>query len=168
MITLNPTMWFSSLPHEWSVFFLSMLPITELRAAIPIGLSVYHLSIPMTWVMAVFGNLVPSFFLLLLLPRLHEWIIRQKCIGPLFKKKLEDAERYFSGNHAKYGAIALVVFVGIPLPMTGAWTGSLASFIFKIPFKKSFPLITLGVGLAATIVTLLTIFAGGAWRALFM
>jgi len=164
---LNPTTWFASLPHEWAVFFLSMLPITELRAAIPIGLSVYHLSILTTWFMAVFGNLVPSFFLLLLLPWFHEWILRQKFIGPIFKKKLEDAERFFSGKHARYGAIALVVFVGIPLPMTGAWTGSLASFIFKIPFKKSFPLIALGVALAATMMTLLTLFAGGAWRALF-
>ncbi|EKD67401.1 MAG: hypothetical protein ACD_48C00432G0004 [uncultured bacterium] len=168
MFGVNPITWFAAFPPEWAVFFLAMLPITELRAAIPIGLSVYHLSLPVTWIMAVLGNLVPSFFLLLLLPRLHDWIIRQKYIGAIFKKKLADAERFFSGNHAKYGAIALVVFVGIPLPMTGAWTGSLASFIFKIPFKKSFPLIALGVSLAATIVTLITLFAGGAWRALFL
>jgi len=167
MIALNPATWFAAFPSEWAVFFLSMLPITELRAAIPIGLTVYDLSLPVTWLMAVFGNLVPSFFLLLLLPRLHDWIVRQKFIGPVFKKKLEDAERYFSGKHAKYGAIALVLFVGIPLPMTGAWTGSLASFIFKIPFKKSLPLIALGVALAATLVTGITLFAGGAWRALF-
>ena len=166
MFALNPATWFAAFPPEWAVFFLSMLPITELRAAVPIGISVYHLSVPVTWIMAVIGNLVPSFFLLLLLPRLHDWILRQKFIGPVFKKKLESAERYFSGKHAKYGAIAIVLFVGIPLPMTGAWTGSLAAFIFKIPFKKSFPLIALGVAIAATIVMLLTLFAGGAWRAL--
>jgi len=157
MIHLNPAAWFVSFPPELAVFFLSMLPITELRAAIPIGIGVYKLPVYVAWGMAVIGNLVPTFFLLLLLPRLHDWLLRQKFFGPLFQKKLVQAEKFFSGNHAKYGAIALVLFVGIPLPMTGAWTGSLAAFIFKIPFTKSFPLIALGVCLAATIVTLLTI-----------
>lgn len=157
MLHLNPAQWFTSIPQEWAVFFLSMLPITELRAAVPIGIGVYDLPIATVWVMAVLGNLVPTFFLLLLLPHLHDWILKQKFIGAVFQKKLRDAEKYFSGKHAKYGAIALVLFVGIPLPMTGAWTGSLAAFIFKIPFKKSFPLIALGVCLAAMIVTLLTV-----------
>ncbi len=157
MLHLNPATWFAALPAEWAVFFLSMLPITELRAAIPIGIGGYGLPVSTTWLVAIIGNLIPTFFLLLLLPRLHDWILRQKFIGPVFQKKLRDAERYFSGNHAKYGAIALVLFVGIPLPMTGAWTGSLAAFIFKIPIQKSFPLIALGVCLAATIVTLLTV-----------
>jgi uncharacterized membrane protein len=157
MIGIDPTTWFGGLPHEWAVFFLSMLPITELRASIPIGISVYMMPVFETIVIAVLGNLVPTFFLLLLLPRLHDWILRQKFIGPVFAKKLSSAEKYFSGNYAKYGAIALVIFVGIPLPMTGAWTGSLASFIFKIPFRTSFPLIALGVVMASTIVSLITV-----------
>jgi len=160
MLELHSVTWFADLPHEWAVFLLAMLPITELRAAIPISITIYGMPVLKTLMIAVVGNLVPTFFLLLLLPRMHDCILKQKWIGPIFLKKLRDAEKYFSGNHAKYGAIALVLFVGIPLPMTGAWTASLASFIFKIPFRKSFPLIALGVLLAGSIVTGITLFAG--------
>lgn len=155
---------FDAFPPEWAVFFLSMLPITELRAAIPIGIEVFKLSVLHTWVLAVMGNMFPTIFLLALLPYLHNWMLEQKFIGRVFKKKLKDAEQYFSGNHAKYGAIALVLFVGIPLPFTGAWTGSLAAFIFNIRFRQAFPLILMGVSLAATIVTILTLGVGGVVR----
>jgi len=161
---LNPIEWFAGVPHQWAVFLLSMLPITELRASIPIGIEVYRLSAAHTFFFAVAGNLFPTIFILLLMPRLHDWVIRQPFFGSKVRHLLERAEKKFSGRYAKYGAIALVVFVGIPLPMTGAWTGSLASFVFKIPFKKAFPLIAAGVCLAATIVTIITLSAGGAVR----
>jgi uncharacterized membrane protein len=164
MFHLNPIQWFAGLPPEWAVFFLSMLPITELRASIPIGIEVYGLPVVTTWIVAVFGNILPTVFILLLIPYVHDWLLGQRFVGRVLKKKMEDAERYFSGKYAAYGAIALVLFVGIPLPFTGAWTGSLAAFIFNIPFKKAFPLIALGVCLAATLVTLITLFAGGALR----
>lgn len=164
MFSFNPIDWFVGFPPEWAVFWMSMIPITELRGAIPVGLGVYSLSIAKTWIMAVLGNMVPTIFVLLFLPRLHDWLIEKKFFGGILKKKLEHAEKYFSGKYAKYGSIALVLFVGIPLPFTGAWTGSLAAFIFKIPFKKSFPLIFIGVCIAATIMTLITLFAGGTWH----
>lgn len=167
MFGIHPELWFQGLSSEWAVFFLSMLPITELRAAVPIGLEVYGLPVMKTWIMAVSGNMVPTIFVLLLLPHLHDWLIEKRFFGGILKKKLEDAEKYFSGKYLKYGAIALILFVGIPLPFTGAWTGSLAAFIFKIPFKKSFPLILIGVCLAATIMTIITLSAGGTLRWLF-
>lgn len=157
----NPATWFTSVPSEWAVFLLSMIPITELRAAIPIGITVYDLPVVTTWLFAVFGNLVPTIFLLLLMPHIHDWVLKQKFVGDILRKKLKDAEKKFSGNYAKYGAIALILFVGIPLPLTGAWTGSLAAFVFRIPFKKAFPLIFAGICMAATIVTLLTVSAVG-------
>jgi len=163
---MNPLEWVSSFPAEWAVFFLSMLPLTELRAAIPIGLKVYNLPVLTTWIFAVLGNALPTVFILFFMPRLHDWFIKQKFFGNVVKKKLLKAEKAFSGNFAKYGAIALILFVGIPLPMTGAWTGSLAAFIFKIPFKKAFPLIFAGICVAATFVTALTLFAGGAFNSI--
>ncbi|PLX26525.1 hypothetical protein C0581_04300 [Candidatus Parcubacteria bacterium] len=167
MLGIHPEIWFQGFPAEWAVFFLSMIPITELRAAIPIGLGVYGLPVVHTWFMAVMGNMVPTIFVLLLLPHLHDWILKQKILGKILSKKLKDAEKYFSGKYAKYGSVALILFVGIPLPFTGAWTGSLAAFIFNIPFKKSWWLILIGVCLAATIVTLLSLFAGGTFKWLF-
>jgi len=164
MFGINPVAWFSGLPSEWAVFFLSMLPITELRASVPIGIEIYGLPVIQTWFIAVVGNIFPTIFILLFVPHIHDWLLKQRFVGNFFRKKLENAEKYFSGKYAKYGAIALVLFVGIPLPFTGAWTGSLAAFIFNIPFKKAFPLIVIGVCLAATTVTLITLFAGGALR----
>ncbi len=156
----------SSFPPEWAVFFLSMVPITELRASIPIGITIYGLQVWQTWILAVIGNLLPVVITLWIFPLLHESLVRSKVFGSLVAKKLQKAEDVFKGNYAKYGAVALVLFVGIPLPFTGAWTGSLAAFIFKIPFKKAFPLIALGVMIAATIVTVITVFASGALKVL--
>lgn len=152
--------WVSNFPPEWAVFFLSMLPITELRAAVPIGIEVFGMSPLRTWFIAVAGNMAPTTLLLLFFPWLHDWVIKQKFLGRVLRKKMKDAEKYFSGNHKKYGALALILFVGIPLPFTGAWTGSLVAFIFNIKFRQALPLIFIGVCVAATIVTMLTIGVG--------
>jgi uncharacterized membrane protein len=167
MSFFNPIEWFGGFPAELSVFLLSMLPITELRASIPIALEVYGLDVIHAWLLAVIGNIVPTIFILLVIPFAHDWLMRQRFLGPVLKRKLERASNYFEGKQSKYGAAALVLFVGIPLPFTGAWTGSLIAFIFNIPFKKAMPLIALGVCMAATIVTLVTLFAGGTLRAVF-
>ena len=163
----NPATWFSTLPPEIAVLLLSMIPVTELRAAIPIGIEVYNIIWWKVWIYAVIGDFIPAIFILYAVPRMHDWLLQQKFIGAVFRKKIEQAQKAFQGKYAKYGAIALVVFVGIPLPLTGSWTGSLAAFIFNIPFKKSWPLIFVGVCMAATLVTLITLFAGGAIRVLF-
>ena len=168
MFGLNPAMWFINFPPEWAVFFLSMIPITELRASIPIGIEVYGLPVWKVWIMAVLGDFVPAIFILYLLPLVHGWVIKQKFFGGILVRELEKAERKFKGKYAKYGAIALIIFVGIPLPFTGLWTGSLASFVFNIPFKKSWYLILAGVCVAATLMTLITLSAGGLARALFI
>ena len=164
---LNPAQWFSSIPPEWAIFFISMIPITELRASIPIGIEVYGLAVWKVWIIAVLGDLIPAILILFFIPHVHKWIMRHKFLGKVLTKKLEHAEKAFSGKHKKYGAIGLIIFVGIPLPLTGSWTGSLAAFIFNIPFKKSLPLITVGVCVAATLVTLITLGAGGAFRFIF-
>ncbi len=144
---------------------IAMLPIAELRVSIPVALEVYKLPIFSSVFFSVLGNMVPVTFILWLLPYVHEWILRQKYLGEIFGKLLKRAEGKISGDLAKYGfSIALIVFISIPLPMTGAWTGSLICFIFNLPFRKSWPLVFAGVCLAATIVTLVTLFAGAGLR----
>ena len=156
MLHFDPIALVSSFPPELGVFFLSMLPVTELRAAIPIGLQIYHLPVITTWILAVVGNLVPTAIILYVMPRIHEIVMRYKIFGTMVTKQLEKAEKKFHKHYTTYGKIALVLFVGIPLPLTGAWTGSLAAFVFNIRFKEAFPLIALGVALSATIVTVIT------------
>jgi uncharacterized membrane protein len=155
----------SGFSPEWATFIISMFPVTELRASIPIGIEVYHLAIWKVWLLAVVGDLVPALVILTLTPYVNDWVQENKLLGPHYTKELEKAQRRFEVKYAKYGAIGLIIFVGIPLPLTGSWTGSLAAFVFNIPFKKSAPLITAGVCLAATLVTLITLFAGDAIRA---
>lgn len=160
MLGLNPVQWFINFPPEVAVFWLSMIPITELRASIPIGIEAYGLPVWKTWLIAVVGDMLPALFILGVMPYIHDWVVRRRFFGPILTKKLEQAESTFSGKYAKYGALGLIIFVGIPLPFTGSWTGSLASFVFKIPFCKAAILLLAGVSIAATIVTLLTLGAG--------
>ncbi|OIO19019.1 MAG: hypothetical protein COY69_00730 [Candidatus Magasanikbacteria bacterium CG_4_10_14_0_8_um_filter_32_14] len=158
---------FSDFDPHWAVFFLSMIPITELRVSIPIGIEAYHLSIWKVWLIAVVGDFLPALFLLWVMPQLHDFLLKSKVFGKMFSKRLEQAEKAFFGKYIKYGALGLIIFIGIPLPFTGSWTGALVAFIFNIPFRKSWPLILAGVCLSATIVTIITLFAGGTIRGIF-
>lgn len=158
---------FTQLPATWSVLFLSMIPVTEIRVSIPIGIEFFSMNIFLVWIIAVIGDMIPATFILFFVPKMNNWLLRQKFIGKIFKNKLEKAEKAFAGKYSKYGAIALITFVAIPLPFTGSWTGSLVAFIFNIPFRKSFPLIFIGVCIAATIITLITLFAGATLRSIF-
>jgi len=158
---------FANFDPHWAVFFLSMIPVTELRASIPIGIEVYHLAIWKVWLISVVGCFLPALFLLWVMPQLHDFLIKSKVFGKMFTTRLKQAEKAFSGKYAKYGALGLVIFISIPLPLTGSWSGALVAFIFNIPFKKSWPLILAGVCVSATIVTLITLFAGGTIRGIF-
>lgn len=161
---MNPIAWFASVPHELSVFLLSMIPVTELRAAIPIGIEVYKLPVIHVWVLAVTGNMIPIFFLMWVIPKVYCWLLEKPIIGKLFLKKIETTRKSFNRGYAKYGAMALIIFIGIPLPMTGAWTGSLVAFLFDISYKKALWYIFLGVSIAATAVVFITLFASGTLR----
>ena len=143
---------------ELQTFFLAMAPIGELRASIPIALEIYHLPVWSSFVFSVLGNMVPVVFLLLLLEPVSEYLSRKSCKFNRFFTWLFERNRK---NHQKkfeiYKELALVILVAIPLPFTGAWTGSICAFIFKIPFRKAFLLIFLGVLIAGAIMTALTL-----------
>ena len=158
---------FLRLPGEYAVLFLSMIPVTEIRVSIPIGIEFFKMNIFLVWIIAVIGDVIPAIFILYFLPKFHDWLIKKKIVGKFLKKEMEKAEKAFSGKYSRHGAIALITFVAIPLPFTGSWTGSLAAFIFNIPFKKSLPMIFIGDCLAATIITLVTLFAGATLRSIF-
>jgi len=161
---MNPALWFPHFSAEMATLLISMFPITELRASIPIGIGVFGLPVWKVWVLAVVGDFIPAVFLLFFLPKFHDWILEKRFPGRIFERHLEQAQHAFSGKYSKHGAIALIVFIGIPLPLTGSWTGSLAAFIFNIPFRRSWWMVLAGVCMAATIVTAITLFADGALR----
>ena len=139
-------------------FLTAAAPISELRGAIPLALGVYQLPILITLILAIAGNMFPVFFILWFLDPVQKWLSSHFRIFDRFFKWLFSWTR---SRHARkfelYEEMALVILVAIPLPMTGAWTGSLAAFVFGIPYKKALPLIFLGVCIAAAIVTLLSL-----------
>ncbi len=136
----------------------AMMPIGELRAAIPLGLTIYNLNFFETFLISVLGNMAPITLIIFLLNPISKLLSKHSQFFRWFFHWLfERTRRKHSKKFEVLEEVALVSFVAIPLPMTGAWTGALASFVFGIPPKKALPLIFLGVLIAGVIVTLLTV-----------
>lgn len=139
-------------------FLLAMTPIGELRAAIPVAITIYRLNPLVAFVVAFLGNLVPVIILLKFFNPLANYL-SAKCVyckkffNWLFEKTKRKATKI---QQKQYLYTALALFVAIPLPITGAWTGVLVALLLGLKFKKSFIAIASGVALAGIIVTLAT------------
>ena len=136
---------------ELIVFIISMVPILELRGGL-LAAGPAFLDIP-TWraiPICIIGNLIPIPFILLLIRPIFAWLRRTKLFRPLVEK-LEAKAMSKSSQIEKYEFWGLVLFVGIPLPGTGAWTGTLAASILDMDFKKSVLAVVGGVILAGII-----------------
>jgi uncharacterized membrane protein len=139
---------------EVIVFIISMVPILELRGGL-IAAGPAFLDVPM-WEaipICIIGNIIPVPFILLLITKIFDWLKHTKVFRPMVEK-LEKKAMSKSANIEKYEFWGLVAFVGIPLPGTGAWTGSLIAALLGVKFRKAFPAVVLGVLLAAFIMTL--------------
>ena len=138
-------------------FFVSMVPIVELRGAIPIAEHL-ELNIFLYYPIAIIGNMLPVPIIYLFARKVLEWGKDKKIIGKFFTWCLEKGEkggkklRETAGNSGIFWA--LLIFVGIPLPGTGAWTGTLAASFLNIDFKTSISAVALGVILAGIIMSL--------------
>ncbi len=143
----------------WQVFLLAMTPVGELRAAIPVCLTVFHLNWLSCYLISLAGNLVPVIFLLLFLEPISKYFSQKfKICNSFFNWLFKRTRKRYHQSRIKYGYLALIFFVALPLPVTGGWTGSIIAFLFDIPFKIAFPLIALGIGIAGVVVTFATIF----------
>ena len=135
------------------VFLISMVPLIELRGAIPYAVG-FELPLMPSLILAVVGNMIPVPFIFLFARKVLEWGKDKKYIGGFFRWCLEKGEKGGRKLEAKTGRglyIALLLFVGIPLPGTGAWTGTLAASFLNMDFKKSVLYVMLGVILAGII-----------------
>jgi len=147
-----------NLPPEIATFILSMLPITELRASIPIALGVWNLNPIAVYIIAIAGNIVPALIIVWYLKPIATWLSKNiKWFEKLFDWWFERTIRKFSKKYEKYGLWALMIFVAIPLPVTGAWTGALAAFLFDIPKRKAIFYIFAGLLISGIIVSLLSL-----------
>lgn len=144
------------LSPELVVLVVSMLPIVELRGAIPVGEVLFRLPLWKTLLISIAGNMVPIFLVVLLLERLVVWLGRVAVFRRFFEW-LFRRTRSRSGVIARYEFWGLAVFVGIPLPGTGAWTGAVAAVVMGLPYWRSLLAIFLGVLMASAVVTMLSI-----------
>ncbi|MBI5787912.1 MAG: small multi-drug export protein [Candidatus Schekmanbacteria bacterium] len=142
-----------SLPDELIVILLGAMPISEVRGAIPVALA-KNFPLAKAVGLAVLGNIIPVVPVLLFLDPVQKWLGTRFPIFKRFFDWLFTRTRKHSDAVEKYEAIGLAIFVGVPLPMTGAWSGCVAAFLFGIRFWRSFWAITAGILIAAAIVTL--------------
>ena len=160
--------------HYIIVFLISMVPLIELRGAIPYAVGVNNLggnmNMVVVYILAIIGNMLPVPFIYLFARKILEWGKDKKFISKFFTFCLEKGEKGGKKLQAKAGRglfVALMLFVGIPLPGTGAWTGTLAASMLDMDFKKSVIAVMLGVIIAGVIMGLASMGVFGAIGAIF-
>ena len=147
------------------IFLFAMTPIFELRGAIPYGIVIHGVAWPTVYVLAVLGNLIPCFPLLILLDPVSRWLSRFRVFDKFFNWLFARTRR--RGKLVeRYEAIGLALFVAIPLPITGAWTGCAAAFVFGIRFRYAIIAAFCGLLISATIMTLASL--GVEWFRFFI
>ncbi len=150
--------------HYLIVFLISMVPLVELRGAIPYAVT-FGLNMPLSYAIAIVGNMLPIPFIFFFARRVLEWGSKVtwpkgfKWVGKFFVFCLEKGEKGGKALTEKVGRstyLALLLFVGIPIPGTGAWTGTLAASILDLDFKKSVIHVLAGIVLAGVIMGLVS------------
>lgn len=134
---------------------ISMVPVLELRAAIPVGV-IAGLDIPVVVAAAIIGNLIPIPFIIVFIRKIFKWMQTKSEKLAALVKRLEDKADRKKDKVLKYEFWGLMFFVAIPLPGTGAWTGALIAAMLDMQLKRAFPAIAAGVVIAAVIVTVAT------------
>lgn len=145
---------FSGINKNILIFIVSMLPIVELRGGL-IAASILNVEFIKAFIICFIGNIIPVPFILLLIESifklLKKWNPTKKIVEKLESKSLSKKEQI-----DKYGYLGLFLFVGVPLPGTGAWTGSLLAVLLNMNKKKSFIFISLGVLMAGIIMSIIS------------
>lgn len=150
--------WFTNtlsfMPKELIVFIISMVPILELRGGL-VAASLLGIGLWKAIIVCVLGNIIPVPFILWFITPIFTWMKGTKLFSPLVHK-LEKKSMSKSEQIQKYEFLGLVLFVGIPLPGTGAWTGALIASLLGIKFKKAFPAILVGILMATVIMCIIS------------
>ena len=137
------------------VFFMSMVPIIELRGAVPYGVTMGMPLLPVL-IVSILGNMVPVPFIILFIRKIFEWMKKREGFMRNVAVKMEERALAKEGIIQKYAAFGLYVLVAIPLPGTGAWTGALVAAIFRLKLRYAFPIILAGVATAGVIMTVIS------------
>ncbi|MGI6777245.1 MAG: COG2426 family protein [Acetivibrionales bacterium] len=138
------------------IFIISAIPLIEQRGAIPVGILTYHIDPLTVFIVSFLGSFFPVPFILLLFNSIFKWMKRFKVftlINNYIERKLDKGTKKVE----RYKELGLLIFVAIPLPTTGLWTGSAIAAFLKMDFKKSIIYIALGGIISAAIITILSV-----------
>ncbi len=138
-----------------STFFISMVPVVELRLGLPYGIAL-GLDYPLALTAAILGNLLPTPFIIVYIQRVFAWLRLHWAALDGFITKMERKAAAKEETVRRYGFWGLLILVAIPLPGTGAWTGALVAALMNMRLKSALPAIFAGVCIAAAIMTFLT------------
>ena len=138
-----------------ATFFISMVPVIELRGGLPYGITL-GLDYPLALTAAVLGNMVPVPFIIVYIRHIFTWLRKRSKWWDEKITRLEKKAHLKGRVVRKYSTIGLCILVAIPLPGTGAWTGALVAAVLDMRLKKAIPAIFLGVCIAAAIMTMVT------------
>ena len=152
--------WFTAnlsgvISKEAIIFIISMIPILELRGALLVAGPLLGVPVAKAIPLCILGNIIPVPFILLLIRPIFAWLRKTRLFRPLVEK-LEKKAMSKSDRISRYEFWGLVLFVGIPLPGTGAWTGALVASLLGIDWKKAFGAIVVGVCMASVIMYILS------------
>ncbi|HSR89599.1 MAG TPA: small multi-drug export protein [Candidatus Udaeobacter sp.] len=142
---------FSSFPPALATLFISMLPIVE-RFAVPVAIVGYHLPVWEVLLLVISGNMVPIIIILTFAGKFHDWVSKNShhFFAKAWIKTLAHAQKKFA-RYEKYELIGLMIFMSIPLPINGGFTGALIAFILGLRLGKAWPYLFGGVVIAACI-----------------
>ena len=144
------------------VFFSAMVPLTELRVSIPLGIGLFNLNPLLVLGVSWLGNIIPVILILLFLEPVTNWLRKfHKVFDNFFRWLFAHTHRRHSAKFDRWGSLALMIFVAIPLPITGGWTGALLAYLFGIKLRFAIPNILIGLFIAGVLVTFITL--GGIW-----
>lgn len=151
--------WFAGFPKELAIFLIAIIPVTELRVAIPLAYKVYGLSAFSAWLWSVLGTFFVMVLIVTVLDPIANFLSQHiKFFEKFFQWLFEHTRKRTNGKMEKYGQWAIFILAATPIPLVGGMTGALAAFVFGIPLKKSLPLLLFGTMVSGGIVLLLTLY----------
>ncbi len=143
----------SSLSQKLMTMFIAALPLAELRGSMPYAMFVLHMKWQEAFILSIIGNFIPVIPFILVLEGFAHKLMRY----PFWNRILTwtfNRTRSKSNVVERFEAVGLALFVGVPLPLTGAWSGCIAAFLFRIPLRHAVPAIAAGILIAGAVVTL--------------
>lgn len=138
------------------IFFISAAPVIEQRGAIPMGIMVYDLNPLIVFITSLLGSILPVPFILLFFNIIFDWMKKYRIFNGI-NRIIEYKLQKNTPRIEKYKEIGLIVFVAIPLPTTGLWTGSAVASFIGLDFKKSFFCTVIGGVISAVVLTVLSV-----------